>query len=182
VNKEHPLEEVGVSELIRGKKEVRIEAMDMDMDMDMERVDQIIDKHKCEASSLVQVLLAIQTENHWLPKEALERVAERLQVPLTRIQQVATFYKAFSLVPKGRHTINVCTGTACYARGASRVLEMMQDLTGLKSGETDLDLKFSLEKVSCPGCCALGPYVEIDGETQELTTPAAMADVLKKFE
>ena len=149
--------------------------------MDNDRVDQIIDKHECEASSLIQVLLEIQTENHWLPMEALERVAERLQVPLTRIQQVATFYKAFSLVPKGRHEINVCTGTACYARGASRVLETMQDLTGLKPGETDLDLKFSLEKVSCPGCCALGPFVEIDGKTQQFITPVEMAEALKKF-
>ena len=86
--------------------------------MDNERIDRIIDKHHGEASSLIQVLLEIQSENHWLPKEALERVAEKLQVPLTRVQHIATFYKAFSLVPKGRHEIHICVGTACHVRGA----------------------------------------------------------------
>ncbi len=150
--------------------------------MDKDRVDQIIDKHECEASSLIQVLLEIQSENHWLPKEALERVAERLQVPLTRIQHIATFYKAFSLVPKGRHEVHVCMGTACHVRGARRVLDSVQDLTGIKPGETDLDLKFSLETVNCLGCCALGPVMEIDGKTHGKMAPAEMKDVLKNYE
>ena len=94
--------------------------------MDNERIDQIIDKHHGEPSSLIQVLLEIQSENHWLPKEALERVAEKLQVPMTRIQHIATFYKAFSLVPKGRHEIHICMGTACHVRGAARVLDTVQ--------------------------------------------------------
>jgi len=149
--------------------------------MDKDRVDQIIDKHNCEDSSLIQILLDIQSENHWLPKEALERVAERLQVPLTRIQHIATFYKAFSLVPKGRHEIHVCMGTACHVRGAGRVLDTVQDLTGIKPGETDLDLKFSLETVNCLGCCALGPVMEIDGKAHGKMAPAAIADVLKKL-
>jgi NADH-quinone oxidoreductase subunit E len=127
------------------------------MDMDNDRVDQIIDKHHGEASSLIQVLLEIQSENHWLPKEALARVSEKLEVPLARIQHIATFYKAFSLVPKGRHEIHICLGTACHVRGAPRVLDTVQELTGIKPGETDLDLKFSLETVNCLGCCALGP-------------------------
>jgi len=149
--------------------------------MDKDRVDQIIDKHECEASSLIQVLLEIQSENHWLPKEALERVAERLQVPLTRIQHIATFYKAFSLVPKGRHEIHICMGTACHVRGASRVLDTVQDQTGIKPGETDLDLKFSLDTVNCLGCCALGPVMEIDGKAHGKMAPAKIADVLKKL-
>ncbi|MGD9262697.1 MAG: NAD(P)H-dependent oxidoreductase subunit E, partial [Desulfobacterales bacterium] len=99
--------------------------------MDNDRVDQIIDKYQGEASFLIQVLLDIQSENHWLPQEALERVSEKLQVPLTHIQHIATFYKAFSLVPKGRHEIHVCMGTACHVRGATRVLDTVQDLTGI---------------------------------------------------
>ena len=95
--------------------------------MDIDRIDQIIDKHQGEASSLIQVLLEIQSENHWLPKEALERVSERLQVPLSRIQHIATFYKAFSLVPKGRHEVHICMGTACHVRGATRILDTVQD-------------------------------------------------------
>lgn len=150
--------------------------------MDRERVDQIVDKHNGEASSLIQIMLDIQSENNWLPKEALERVADRLEVPLTRVQQIATFYKAFSLVPKGRHGVHVCLGTACHVRGAKRVLDTVEDLTGIKPGETDLDLKFSLETVNCLGCCALGPVVEIDGKTHGKMAPANMAEVLKKYD
>jgi NADH-quinone oxidoreductase subunit E len=147
--------------------------------MDNDRVDQIIEKHRGEASSLIQVLLDIQSENHWLPKEALERVGERLQVPLTRIQHIATFYKAFSLVPKGRHEIHICVGTACHVRGAPRILDTVQDLTGIHPGETDLDLKFSLQTVNCLGRCALGPVMEIDGKTYGKLAPAKTADVLR---
>jgi NADH-quinone oxidoreductase subunit E len=150
--------------------------------MDNDRIDQIIDKYQGEASSVIQVLLEIQSENHWLPKEALERVSEKLQVPLTRIQHIATFYKAFSLVPKGRHEIHICMGTACHVRGAPRVLDTVQHLTGIKPGETDLDLKFSLETVNCLGCCALGPVMEIDEEHLGKLAPAKTAGLLKNYD
>ncbi len=150
--------------------------------MDNDKIDQIIDKHGGEASSLIQVLLEIQSENRWLPKEVLERVSEKLQVPFTRIQHMATFYKAFSLVPKGRHEVHICMGTACHVRGATRVLDTVKDLTGIKPGETDLDLKFSLETVNCLGCCALGPVMEIDGKTHGKMAPGDTVDVLKNYE
>ena len=150
--------------------------------MDNDRIGQIIDKHQGKASSLIQVLLEIQSENHWLPKEALERVSEKLQVPLTRILHIATFYKAFSLVPKGRHEIHICVGTACHVRGATRVLDTVQDLTGIKPGETDSDSKFSLETANCLGCCALGPEIVVDGKHHGRITPAKAEDVLKKYE
>lgn len=149
--------------------------------MDNEKVDQIIDKHQGDVSSLIQILLEIQSENHWLPKEALEKVSERLQVPLTRVQHIATFYKAFSLVPKGRHEIHVCMGTACHVRGAMRILETVEDLIGIKSGETDLDMKFSLETVNCLGCCALGPVIEINGKAHGKVSTTDTADVLKSY-
>jgi len=150
--------------------------------MQKDRIDQIIDKHHGDPSSLIQILLEIQAENHWLPKEALVQVSERLQVPMTRIQHIATFYKAFSLVPKGRHQIHVCVGTACHVRGASRVLDTVEGLTGIKPGETDLDLKFSLETVNCLGCCALGPVVEIDGKAHGKMAPAQTSGVLKNYD
>ncbi len=149
--------------------------------MDKARIDQIIDKHNAEPSSLIQVMLEIQGEKHWLPKYALEQVSERLQVPLTRIQHIATFYKAFSLVPKGRHEINVCVGTACHVRGASRILDTLTELTGIKAGETDLELKYSLETVNCVGCCALGPVMEIDGKIFGNVTPTETIDLLKDY-
>ena len=150
--------------------------------MDHDRIDQIIDKHQGDASSLIQILLEIQKENRWLPKEALEKVSRRLQVPLNRIQHIVTFYKAFSLVPRGRHEIHVCMGTACHVRGAPRVLDTVQDLTGIKPGETDGDLKFSLETVNCLGCCALGPVVEVNGKHHGKVAPAEIAEVLKKYD
>jgi NADH-quinone oxidoreductase subunit E len=150
--------------------------------MDKDRIDQIIDRHHGEASSLIQILLDIQGENNWLPREALVRISQRLQVPLARIQHIATFYKAFSLVPKGRHQIHVCMGTACHVRGAARVLNTVQDLTGIRPGETDLDMKFSLETVNCLGCCALGPVVEINGKTHGKVSAARTADVLESYE
>ena len=146
------------------------------------KIDQIIDKYQGDASTLIQVLLEIQSENHWLPKEALEQVSKKLQVPLNQIQHVATFYKAFSLVPRGRHEIQVCMGTACHIRGSPRVLDTVQDLTGIRPGETDLDLKFSLETVNCLGCCAMGPVMVVDGKYHGKTAPAKVEGVLKDYD
>jgi NADH-quinone oxidoreductase subunit E len=150
--------------------------------MDNDRIDQIVDNHQGEAGSLIQILLDIQSENHWLPGEALERVSRKLGVSLSRIRHIVTFYKAFSLVPKGRHRIHVCMGTACHVRGAPRVLNSVQDLIGIRPGETDLDMKFSLETVNCVGCCALGPVVEIDGKTHGNVSAAETADILDGYE
>jgi NADH-quinone oxidoreductase subunit E len=150
--------------------------------MNNDRVDEIIEDHQSEASSLIQVLLDIQREDHWLSKDALSRVSERLGVPLRRIQHIATFYKAFSLSPKGRHEVHICMGTACHVRGAGRVLEKVEDVTGIGPGETDLDLKFSLETVNCLGCCALGPVMEINGTTHGRLSAADTKNVLKTYE
>ena len=118
----------------------------------------------------------------WLPREALHHVSERLGVPQSRIRHIATFYKAFSLVPKGRHEVHVCMGTACHVRGAGRVLDKVKEITGIGPGETDLELKFSLETVNCLGCCALGPVMEIDGKTHGKLSTAEAADVLTSYE
>jgi len=150
--------------------------------MDNNTIDQIIDNHQCEAGSLIQILLDIQSENHWLPKEALERVSEKLNVPLSQIQHITTFYKSFSLVPRGRHEVHVCVGTACHVRGAQRVLDTVQDQIGIKPGETDVDLKFSLETVNCLGCCALGPVMVVDGEYHGNIAPARIEETLKNYE
>ncbi len=149
--------------------------------MDSSNIDTIIDKYPADASSLIQVLLEIQRENRWLSNEALEKVSKRLRVPLNRIQHIVTFYKAFSLIPKGRHEIHVCTGTACHVRGAPRLLDAVENLTGIKPGETDMDLKFSLETVGCVGCCALGPVMVIDGEYHGKMAPAKSEVVLKNY-
>lgn len=149
--------------------------------MDAARIDQIVDNHQGQASALIQVLLDIQNEHHWLPREALERVSNRLDVPLARIQHIATFYKAFSLVPRGRHELHVCMGTACHVRGAPRVLDTVQDQIGIHPGETDLDLQFSLETVNCLGCCALGPVIEVDGKIHGKLSVSDTQKLLERY-
>jgi len=150
--------------------------------MEIDTIDKIIDKHHGEASSLLQIMLDIQSENNWLPKQALERVGEKLDVPMNRIQHIATFYKSFSLVPKGRHNVHICVGTACHVRGATRILDTVEEATGIKPGETDLDLKFSVDTVNCLGCCALGPVVEVDGKVHGKMTPVKTSEALKIYE
>lgn len=150
--------------------------------MENDRIDQIINKYQGKASSLILILMEIQHTNHWLPKEALTRVSEKLQVPLSRVRQIASFYKTFNLLPAGRHEIHVCTGTSCHLRGAQQVLDTIEELTGMKPGETASNLKFSLETVNCLGCCAIGPVMEVDGEHHGKMIPARTADVLKNVD
>jgi NADH-quinone oxidoreductase subunit E len=150
--------------------------------MDSARIDEIIDAHHSEPAALIQILLDIQKALHWLPGEALETVAEKLKLPVSQVQHVATFYKAFSLVPKGRHEINICMGTACHVRGATRVLDVVEKVTGIRPGETDRDMKFSLDTVNCLGCCALGPVMEIDDEQLGKLAPSKAAELLKKYD
>ena len=128
------------------------------------KVGQVLDDHQHETGMLVSILQDIQAEYNYLPKEAVVQVSRGLNVPLTQVYSVATFFKAFSLEPRGRHIINVCLGTACHVRGGVRVLETIERELGIKSGETTKDLRYTLETVNCIGACALGPMVIIDGE------------------
>ena len=124
----------------------------------------IIDKHNADKSALIQILLEIQKENRWLPRDTLMVVSEKLDVPLSQVYRVATFYKAFSLIPQGRHLFTVCVGTACHVRGSPRLLDRVEDALKIKPEETSKDQKFTLETVNCLGCCALGPVMVVDGE------------------
>lgn len=152
------------------------------MNKDNGKIEEIINKYPKDPSSLIQVLLDIQHQYHWLPAEALEKVGNALGVPQNRVQHIVTFYKAFSLVPKGRHEINVCTGTACHVRGAPRILDAIKDVIGIGPGETDLDLKFSLETVNCVGCCALGPVMIVDGQYYGKVAPSKTEAILKNYD
>ena len=145
-------------------------------------IDRIIDRYNADAGSLIQILLDIQKENHWISQEALEKVGARLNVPSSRIQHIITFYRAFSLIPKGRHEIQMCLGTACHVRGSNRVLEAVERVIGIKSGQTDPELKFSLDTVNCLGCCALGPVMVVDGEYHGKMAPAKAEEVLKNYD
>jgi coenzyme F420-reducing hydrogenase delta subunit/NADH:ubiquinone oxidoreductase subunit E len=150
--------------------------------VDNDKIDQIINKHQGKANSLVQVLLEIQHENHWLPLDVLDRVSKKLDVPLSRVMQIVTFHKTFRLIPKARNEVHVCTGPSCYVRGATPLLDTVQDLIGIKPGETDPDAKFSLEAGNCLGCCNLGPEIIVDGKHHGRLTPDKVKDVLKNYE
>ena len=146
-----------------------------------EKVDSILDNHQRDQSMLVAILQDIQSEYNYLPREALEKVSEGLSVPLSRAFSVATFFKALSLEPRGRHLINVCLGTACHVRGAVRVLETMERELAIDSGETTPDLRFTLETVNCVGACALGPVVIVDGEYHGQMKTEKVKDVLDNY-
>ncbi len=138
--------------------------MDIEIKKLGERVEQILGKYQHDKGMLVSVLQDVQAEYNYLSKEALAQVSQSLGVPLSQVYSVATFFKAFSLKPRGRHLINVCLGTACHVRGAVRIVEQVERELGIKPGETAENLKYTLETVNCVGCCALGPVVIIDGE------------------
>jgi len=148
--------------------------------MENEKIDRIINKYRGKPSALIQILLDIQSENHWLPGEALGKVSRELGVPLSQVQHIATFHKSFSLNPAGRHRIHICNGTSCHLRGSQRVIDKVQEVTGIKAGETDPDLRFSLEAVTCLGCCTAGPLMEVDGKHYGSVDPDKAEDTLKK--
>jgi len=145
----------------------------------LERAEQIVDGYRADPSMLIQILLAIQRQYRWLPREALKLVSDRLGVPSSRVYQIATFYKAFSLVPKGRHEVVVCMGTACHVRGSPRVLDRVQQIVGVSPGETTPDMKFSLETVNCLGCCALGPVMVVDDKYHGKLLVSGVEEIIK---
>jgi NADH-quinone oxidoreductase subunit E len=147
--------------------------------MDLANVDRIVDKYQGSAAALLPILQDIQAQENWLPREALARVAEKLQVPLTRVYGMATFFRAFSLKPRGKHICTVCMGTACHVRGAPKLVEKIERDMKIKAGETTPDLEFTLETVNCVGACALGPLVILDGTYHGNITSAKLDKVLK---
>jgi len=146
-----------------------------------EKVGRVLQRYQHDKSVLVDILHDIQAENGYLPREFLEETSRGLGVPLSRVYSVATFFKAFSLKPRGRHLINVCLGTACHVRGADKVLEQMEQELGIKTGENTPDLKFTLETVNCVGACALGPMVIIGEDYHGEMTPDKVSSVLQNY-
>ena len=124
--------------------------------------DAILARYDGQSASLIPVLQEIQDEFNYLPKDELKVVAEKLQVPLTQVYSVATFFKMFSLEPKGRHQVRVCLGTACHLRGGQRLVETVSRRLGVEVGRATEDLQFSLETVGCLGSCAQAPLMMVD--------------------
>jgi NADH-quinone oxidoreductase subunit E len=152
------------------------------MQVDLGVVCEIIESHGYQRSSLIGILQDIQAKMNYLPRKALLQVAKSLEIPVTTIYEVATFYKAFSLEPKGRHTIHVCLGTACHVRGGARILSYLENRLDTKSGETTSDLAFTLESVNCLGACALGPMMVIDRKYYGKINTNKIESILKKYQ
>lgn len=146
-----------------------------------EKFDHILGKYKGEPGSLIHVLMEIQEENQWIPKEMLGRISETLDVPLNRVIQVASFYKVFSLTPKGRNTVHVCNGTSCHLRGAGDLMTSLEELIGVSAGHTDENAEFTLEHGNCLGCCTLGPEIIVNGRHHARLAPDAAGQILEKI-
>ncbi len=152
------------------------------MNVDTEKVKTFIDRHACDRSALIAILQDIQAEYNYLPRKALLVLSQAMKIPLIDIMGVATFYSAFSLEPRGEHTVTVCMGTACHVRGGPKILEEFERKLGVEAGHTTEDRQFSLETVACLGCCAIGPVVVVDGNYHAQTAIRNVGSILKKYQ
>lgn len=134
-----------------------------------------------DPAKLIAVLQEVQKEERYLPKDVLQYVAAKMEVPLTRVYTIATFYKSFSLKPRGRHQVKVCTGTACHIKGAACNCREITRRLGIFEGETTADLNFSVETVNCLGTCALAPVIVVDDDYFDGVTPAKVRRILKQY-
>ena len=146
------------------------------------QIDAIIRQKMADPDSLIEILHAVQEEVGYLPQSVQEHVARGLDMPVGTVEGVVSFYSFFTTVPRGRHTIKVCQGTACYVRGGKRVLESVAKQCGCAVGETTDDMRFSLDVVRCVGACGLSPVMTVDGDTYERVKPTKVADILGKYE
>ncbi len=159
------------------KKEVKPRASAIDL----KKTELILQKFNNKKDSLISILLEIQDEYGYLPRDSLMRVAEKLEISLIDLCGVASFYKVFRFTPKGKHLITVCLGTACHVRGGPRIVEKVEDFLRIKTGETTTDGKFTFETVRCLGACALGPIMVVDGNYHGNMTQKKVDGVLKNY-
>ncbi|NWF93569.1 MAG: NAD(P)H-dependent oxidoreductase subunit E [Syntrophaceae bacterium] len=148
--------------------------------MDLKWVDLIVDRHQEKRTALVSILHDIQDRYKYLPEEALRMVASRLHMDINEIYGVATFYKSFSLIPKGKHSITLCLGTACHVRGGPKILRELKNFLHIEPGQTTPDRQFSLNVVNCLGVCAIGPVMSIDGKFYGEMNPMRAKRLIEK--
>jgi NADH:ubiquinone oxidoreductase subunit E len=149
--------------------------------MDCEKVDVILENYGYRHEALIGMLQDIQRLENYLPLETLQYVREKLEVPLSRIYYIATFYKSFSLEPRGRHIIRCCLGTACHLSGAVQNLEQLERTLDIPEGGTTADRVFSLETVNCVGTCALAPVMMVDEDYYGTMTPGRVEKILSAY-
>jgi NADH-quinone oxidoreductase E subunit len=149
--------------------------------LDLSKVEEILQGYEKKEASLIPVLQQVQEKFGYLPEEALVKIGKSLNVSLSRVYGVVTFYSQFYLTPRGLHTVRVCRGTACHVRGGKQVLKSVQQVLNIGEGETTPDFKFTFETVACLGACALAPVLLVDKNYYGKLTPARVEQVLKLY-
>ncbi|MDI6803887.1 MAG: NAD(P)H-dependent oxidoreductase subunit E [Bacteroidota bacterium] len=149
--------------------------------VDVSKVGGIVDKWKRNPHFLIEILQDTQEEYHYLPKEVLKELSNQIQTPITQIFHIATFFKGLSLVPRGKHLIQVCMGTACHVEGAPKIIDQFQRELNVKVGNTTKDYKYSLEAVRCLGCCGLAAVVTVGSDLHGQVTAGKVTKILKKY-
>lgn len=145
------------------------------------KVEEIVEKYGRDKSFVIPIMQDIQREWNHLSREALDALSSELQVPKSLIYHLATFYRAFSLKPKGKYRLSLCLGTACHVRGAAQIADHLSRTLGIPPGETTPDLEFSFETVNCLGACALGPILVVNDEYHGHMTIDAANKLLSKM-
>jgi len=146
-----------------------------------ENLIKIVDEYKESKSNLIQILNAVQEHYGYVPKEAIQYISKEMEIPSADIYGVVTFYSRFSLKPKGKYNICVCQGTACFVKGAERILDKVKQELGIGVGETTEDGKFSIEPTRCLGACGLAPVFTINGEVYGKATVEKVKKVLDEY-
>ena len=146
------------------------------------KIEEFINRHRDNRNALIQVLHRAQSLFGYLPRKVQEMVSEGLGVPLSEVYGVASFYAFFSMVPRGRHEIKICLGTACYVRGGQKLVEYLEKGLGIRVGDTTKDRRFSLNEVRCVGACSLAPSVLINDDVYAQVDPAKVDEIIVKYE
>jgi NADH-quinone oxidoreductase subunit E len=146
------------------------------------KVEALIESYIDRKEQLISLLQDIQSQFNYIPGDTLIKISQKLDIPLSQVFSVATFFRSFSLKPRGRHTVTVCLGTACHVRGGQRLVDKIGRDYNLKPGGTMPDERFTLETANCLGCCALGPVVVVDGKYESQVSPDKLENILKKYE
>ena len=150
--------------------------------LDSEFLDGVLQKNEYDTENVIMILQDITARYNYLPEVTLTYIARKLNIPISHIFSVATFYKAFSLTPRGKYIINVCTGTACHVRGAEKIKETIEGRLHIHEGETTEDLMFTLDTVRCLGCCALGPVITVNEKSHGGLDRKKTASLIEQYE
>jgi NADH:ubiquinone oxidoreductase subunit E len=144
-------------------------------------VENIVDRYEEIEGAIMPVLQAVNEKYKYLPEPILRTISKEMEIPMSAIFRIATFYNAFSLTPRGKYIISICTGTACHVKGASNILESFEDQLGIKTGGTTEDMHFTLEAVRCIGCCGLAPVLTVNEDVHGLMTKKKVPEIIEKY-